>query len=163
MTNHALAISATAKGGREIVDELERLKTTFDLDRDNLATTVLDVCTIEIMASMDSETDPDGIPWASLSPYYLEWKAEVAPQAPMAVLHGIMKTWEQVAGARFVRADYAEMTYGVDPVAKIEAIKFTEGGIVTGTSQPPRPFYAITTAALIRVDAILGVRFDKAW
>ena len=155
-------IRARVVGLPPILDELKSLASLFDLGG-GLGEDLLDIATWEILASMDSETDPDGIPWPALSPGYEEWKSEVAPQAPMAVLHGVMKTFVEVAGERHQDPDHASMTYGVTPEARIEAVKFQEGGIVTGTRQPPRPFYALTTAAVIRVDARLGNLFDTAF
>ena len=40
-------------------------------------------------------------------------------------------------------------------MARIEATKFQEGGIVTGTNQPPRPFYGFTHGAVQMADALL--------
>jgi len=153
---------ARSQGLDAILAELDRIPRWIDLEK-GMGLQLLDVATFEILESMDSETDPDGIPWAPLSDSYLTWKAEIAPQAAMGVLYGIMKTWDQVAGIRDIWPDLAEMTYGITVEARVEAVKFSEGGIVTGTAQPPRPFYALTTATIIRADAIVGNAFDAAW
>lgn len=110
--------------------------------------------------NMDAECDPDGIPWEKLSPYYADWKASVRPGAPMGVFDGIMKDWANLVGTATASGDRMTMTYGTgDPVAMMHAIKFTNGGIVTGTSQPPRPFYGLTVEAEAEATHLFGQLF----
>ena len=156
-------IKATTKGLPAILDDFRAIARTFDLDRHDLADRMMDIATFEILAHMDAEVDPDGVAWAPLSQKYIEYKAEIAPQAPMAVLFGVMKTWDQVAGERHVETARATMTYGTDDAARIEAVKFTEGGAVTGTDQPQRPFFGLTNGAVGRIDAMLERHFQGMW
>ena len=116
-----------------------------------------------IMINMDAECDPDGNPWPDLSNSYATWKATIAPGRPMGYLYGTMKTMDNLMGVAVVQGSQMTMTYGVDPVAIAHAIKFTEGGLVTGTNQPPRPFYGLTTYAEQQLNDHWSTVFAGLW
>lgn len=146
----------------ELVADLDRLENPFDLTADGLGAELAGIAAEEILANMDAETDPDGNPWPSLSAGYREWKDVVAPGAPMAVLRGVMKTIEQLRGEPVFTPGAGRQTYGTDDEAKEHAMKFQEGGLVTGTNQPQRPFYGFTQKAFDRMNAACDQRFVKA-
>ena len=147
----------------KIVAELRDAEHAFDLDRNGIGTAIMAHAVDGIMWNMIQELDPDGLPWDDLSPSYEAWKKTVAPGKPIGVLHGLMRTMDQLAGVQLVTTNFASMTYGTDPVARVEATKFQEGGIVTGTAQPPRPFYGLTREALDDIDAEFDARFTTAF
>jgi hypothetical protein len=156
-----ISFTCTAHGATEIFAELDMIEHMFDLDQHDLGRHMLDNAAFEITVNMANETDSDGFPWAPLSSWYEEWKKNVAPGAPIGYLYGLMTNWEQIAGERLIYQYTASMTYGIDVIAKIEAVKFQEGGIVTGTNQPARPFYGLTLAACLRANDRFDVIFTN--
>ncbi len=100
-----------------------------------------------VQMTMMMESDPDGNPWPKLSDSYQEWKDRVAPGELMGYLYGAMKEESNIRGVPVTSGNQMTIAYGPDPVAIQHAIKFTEGGIVTGTNQPPRPFWALSQQA----------------
>ena len=141
--------------------DIRDLAGIFEMDRDRLGERLCDVAAEEIMRNMIAECDPDGVRWADLSPSYQAWKDTITPGAPMGVLWGIMRTSAEVRGEREIDAGHAEMGYGETQQARTEAIKFQEGGKVTGTGQPPRPFYAFTRGAIVRATQVLDDVFRR--
>jgi hypothetical protein len=156
-------IKASAKISPEIAVDFDIIRAMFDLDKGQLGRSLMAIATEEILVNMDMECDPDEMPWAPLSTEYHAWKRTIAPNAPMGVLYGIMKTYDQISGTQTIQADTAMMEYGLDIIAQTEAMKFTYGGFVTGTRQPPRPFYGLTFMAETRISAELDSRFNNAW
>lgn len=134
-----------------VLRDLERHKTIFDLDRDGLGEALMDVDARVILKNMDRQEDFDGNPWPPLSEGYGLWKNATYPGKPMAVLLGHMKTEEQVKGMRRVTARDATMVFGVDELARDEATWFQEGS----ADQPPRRFYGQSAEANQLKDELL--------
>jgi hypothetical protein len=146
-------ISATVKGLPEILLELKRLESIFDLDRQDLGRQLLEITTQSILANMAMEVSFDGTPWPALSPDYETWKQGEAPGAPMAELYGHMKTYEQIKGEQHITSQIAQMDYGVDDLARLEASWFA----------PRRPFYGLTDDAEHRSEDVLNATFQHGW
>lgn len=145
------------------VADCDELAHALDLDRGGFADDLMREATDGILWNMIQELDPDGVPWAPLDPTYAAEKAIARPGKPMAVYDTIMRTVAQLEGRHAVGPDLATQSYGTgDPVALYHAVCFTEGGVITGTSQPPRPFYAFTTGAIAAMDAVADARFAAA-
>lgn len=138
-----------------ILKELKRQRDFWRFDRGKLGRQLMDAATDCIEDDMDAQQAPDGAPWAPLSEAYVEFKDQVAPGEPMAVLYGHMKTREQLEGQRFRGADEMRQTYGIDERAKQEASWFIEGN----DRQPARPFYGFSQEALVRMDQLCDQRF----
>lgn len=147
-----------ATGLTAILAKLGEIGHALDLDRDDLGPELMDIAAEEVAAAMDRQEDPDGSPWAPLAPR----TAAAHHGQPIGERTGLMKSPDQLAGERHVSAESAEMTYGITPAAKVEAIKFTFGGLVTGTNQPPRPFYGLTRQAVARCVAACEKRLAQA-
>jgi len=81
-----------------ILRDLERHKTIFDLDRDGLGETLMDLDARVILKDMDAQVDPDGNPRPPLSEAYGLWKHAACPGDPTAVHLVHMKTEAQVKG-----------------------------------------------------------------
>jgi hypothetical protein len=141
-----------------ILQKLDEQTHRFDLDRDGLGETVMDIAVDAMLVDMDAERDPTGANWPPLSAEYAEEKAKVSPGSPMAVLHGIMKTRDQLEGERCITAHQASMTFGKDPVAKQEAIWFQEGD--PSNNQPPRLFFGFSAECVSRTDDLLERRAE---
>ncbi|MDQ3168423.1 MAG: hypothetical protein M3P94_07220 [Chloroflexota bacterium] len=131
----------------------------FDLDQGTIADDIMDKSVDGMMWNMLMETAPDGTPWPALSDDYEEWKDKFYPGQLMSHLTGEMRTIDQLSGVRTVSAHMATMEYGLDHAVRLKAMKFSEGGVLTGTAQPPRPFYAFTFMAIAAVDD----RFNQAF
>lgn len=140
--------------------DIDRMEHGLDLDRDLFASTLMDASVDGILWNCGQEKDPEGVYWPRLSAGYKAWKDQFHPGHPTGVLFGIMITVEQLSGVRVITADQASMTYGISPQAIVEAVKFTEGGAVTGTNQPPRPFYGFTAEAIADIETIADRRFQ---
>src|SRR4051812_17486937 len=145
----------------ELLANLDRLTSPFDMT-DGLGHELTSIAAEEIHHNMDAECDDQGNPWPSLSAGYQAWKDVVAPGQPMAVLRGVMKTTEQLRGEQVITPNAVRQTYGIDDEAKEHALKFQEGGLVTGTNQPQRHFYGFTPKAIDRMNAACDQRFIKA-
>jgi hypothetical protein len=160
---YTLTIKPDHNAYREILNDFGKMASCFDLVRGNLWHDVCDLVAGCIHVQMDMELDPDGVPWADLSPTYAQWKQGVAPGRPIGELFGVMKTMTQLTGEVIVTRNQITQKYGVDDVAKTEAWKFTEGGLATGTNQPPRPFYEFNTAAIAALDGWFDHVFQTAF
>ena len=142
-----------------IVRILERHKTIFDLDKNGLAESLMDIDAEVILREMGQEIDPDGAGWPALSLAYLKFKSRVAPGAPMGVLYGHMKTETQIKGLRRITAREAVMVYGVDELARDLAEWFQEGS--KKQNRPPRRFYKLSVEAQTRKDAFCRQHLAK--
>lgn len=131
----------------------------LNLERDGLGHELMDMASASIIMQCAFEADPDGVPWPALDPRYAAEKKALVGTMPMGVLHGLMLSFDQVDGVRDVHEHDAEQYYGTDPVAIAEAVKFTMGGAVTGTAQPPRPFYAFNAISFATMDPIVDRHF----
>lgn len=148
------------QGETEALADLQRAAAAFDINE--LAEPYRQAAVDGILAAAAAQTDPDGNPWAELSRSYKEWKDAVAPGKPIGVLWGLMLDRAQLEGALAHSRDRVEHTYGIDPEAVAEAIKFQLGGLVTGTNQPQRPFWGLTPSAIAAMDAISDAAFTRA-
>ncbi len=140
----------SGSGLSAILADLERHKTIFDLDRDGLGEKLMDATAAQILRDMEAEVDPDGRRWAELSAAYVEYKQKVSPGEPMSVLHGRMRTLEELQGLRRITAREGVMVYGTDEQTRQEAEWFQEGN----SRQPGRRFYAISAECEARLDEV---------
>jgi hypothetical protein len=69
----------------------------------------------------------------------------------MGYLYGFMLDHSEVEGVREIEQNHMIHGYGITTKARIEAIKFTEGGVVTGTRQPPRPFFGFSALSYVEL------------
>lgn len=113
----------------------------FDLTKHDLANKGFDNAVDGIYYCIVYGHDPDGIPFPALSQYYETWKQAVVGDEPIGILFGLMTSRAELCGVRIIRPDHAIQIYGATLAGQIEATKFQEGGAVTGTNQPARPFY----------------------
>lgn len=139
-------------------DDIARMRSLFDLTRDDLGKTLCEIATDGVMDNMQDETDPDGNPWAPLSDAYGAWKANQFPGQPMAVLHHLMADPAQVKGIQAIARNEAVVTYGVSQEARDEAAWFIEGD--EARNRPPRNFWGITGPALQLIDEMLEQRLN---
>lgn len=139
--------------------DIDNLIEWTDMSRRNMGRLVLETTAACILQYMDMQAGPDGLPWEKLSKGYQEWKDYVAPGAPMAVLRGHMKQLHQLIGLQTITPELARMEFGVDIKAKMEGDKFQWGGLITGTNQPPREFYAINSLAESWANKIFDAAF----
>lgn len=158
-----IQMRVSTHGEKAILDDLKKLPEIFDLDATQLGNDLLGITAAGIMINMDAESDPDGNPWPRLDPDYALWKSSIAPTARIGELYLKMKTWQEIEGLRTVTIDTASMEYGTNQLTRSEAIKFTYGGLITGTRQPQRPFYSITTACIPTLEARLDDHFNNAF
>ena len=145
-----------------LLDDITRMMNPFDLTKKGLAQEIATAAADGIIVHMTMGCEPDGTPWEPLSPGYQAWKDKEAPGQPIGRLYDHMMTYTQVYGTLQISTDQITQTYGVDDDAFLEALKFQRGGAVTGTTQPPRPFYGFTQIAVDRIDFILTRTFDAA-
>lgn len=153
-------IQAQVIGVDPIIAEINGFRDIFDLNR--IGARLLHDAASEIHDQMEQELDPDGMPWPALDPTYEKWKDQIAPGKPIGELFGLMKSFDQILGTQGISVHQADMTYGTDPVAITEAVKFTYGGLVTGTRQPQRHFYALPASAISRCTTFLEGEFTNA-
>lgn len=142
-----------------LVDEARSLSRMFDLTKHNLGVVALQIAAQGVEGCFALECDPSGIKWAALSPGYEAWKQTTVGSQPIGRLYGVMSDPAQIMGVTVVYPQRAGMTYGISDEARIEAVKFQEGGVVTGTSQPRREFYGFTTIAVAQADAHFDAHF----
>jgi hypothetical protein len=136
----------------------------FDLDQHGLGDKLLDIAADAILEYMDRELDPDGNRWDELSEHYADWKGDHFPGKPMAVLHGVMKTKDNLDGERDITRERAAATFGRDDQSRQEAVWFQEGYNDTDSKgrerhQPARPFYSFNPLAIARADQYLSRHF----
>lgn len=143
----------------DILADLTRLEKPFNFTRDQLGPRTCQVAARAILDNMEAEADPDGWPWPALGPSYEAWKNAVAPGNPIGVLWGHMRDTTQLEGEQRITIKRVEQEYGIDEKAKQEAAEFQEGGLLTGTMQPQRPFYAVGHHCADELDA----HFDAHW
>ncbi len=141
----------------EILADLDREVYRFDLDKGGLGEKAMDIAVEVMLRDMDAEQSPDGTRWPDLSDAYAEAKAGIAPGSPMAVLHGEMKSTEQLAGERRITPHRCTMVFGTTQQARDEACWFQEGD--PGGNQPPRPFWGFSVEALTRTDHLFDDTF----
>jgi hypothetical protein len=158
-----ILIAATTKGLPLIQMDMAKMLTTFDLDRNNMAMYCFIDVAMGIQSNMDLEMDSDGNTWDQLSHSYDTWKQTVAPGMPIGWLYGLMRDITELLGTQLIGQDVAVMSYGTNMISQMEAIKFSEGGAVTGTNQPPRPFYGLTFVAIAKCDASFDYQFANAF
>lgn len=139
------------------MDEMERL---MDLDQLSLAQGLMDATEAGIYLMSMAEEDPSGAAWPSLHPLYLDWKQHQGLLMSIGRLHGLMLSHEELRGERTIDKHKAEMQYGITQQAREEATQFTEGGAVTGTQQPPRPFYDLGPESIMRTDDAADISFN---
>ena len=144
-----------------LLADIRRLKDPFNLSRSGLGDQLLDIAVLNIVLNCSAGLDPDGQPWLPLSKSYQLWKDNIAPGQPIGRLFDLMLDYGQLSGERTVGPAWAIARYGTDSLARIEAMKFQEGGLVTGTNQPPRPFYGFTHGAVQMADATLTHVFNS--
>jgi hypothetical protein len=139
--------------------ELQLMENPFDFTRGGLGQAIIDAGIIGIIDNTWDELEPDGTPWAPLSQGYAAWKNSVRPGQRIGRLWDVMLAIPEIMGVQTILPARMVHQFGVTDQAKLEALKFQEGGLVTGTNQPPRPFFGITIAACYMDDTLLENRF----
>lgn len=137
---------------QRIIGKIAKHKELFDLDKNGLGESLMDLAVTVMLETMDREVGLDGTPWPPLSELYAKWKSKVAPGKPMAVLFEHMKTREQLSGQRRITPREAIMEYGVDELAIDLAHWFQEGS--AKQNRPPRLFYGLSAETLQRSDQL---------
>lgn len=145
----------------DLLSEARELSRMFDLARYNTGLRALDLAAQGVLDCFQNEADPDGVPWPPLDPSYEGWKTATVGSKPIGYLFGVMSDMAQIQGISVITADQATMTYGITEEAKIEATKFQEGGAVTGTNQPPRPFYGFSFVGVYMVNTMFDDHFTQ--
>lgn len=141
---------------QRIRDDLRRMALIFDFTRGHLGEKLLDLVVDGIERAADNESDPDGTPWAALSPDYAKWKARVHPGKGIGHRDELMLSRAELEGVRRIDPASAEMEYGITNAARDEAGFFQDGS----GNRPPRPFYGISQDAAAEIGQWLDDRFD---
>lgn len=143
-----------------LVKEIESYEDIFDFARNgnDLGEQLVGIAAAAINDQTEHELDEDGTPFAPLSGGYADWKARVAPGAPIGYLWGHMRTFDQMLGLYSIRSASIDQTYGVDDMARNLAVWFQEGN----SRQPARRFYAFNSFALAAMDQFLENHFADA-
>lgn len=153
-------MGVSIRGEAEALADLAAFGRPFDMDQ--LGPALRDIAVDGMEASTQAQTTPDGAPWAPLSDDYRKWKQAVAPGMPIGILFGVMLARPELDGVLLTNHERAEHSYGITIAARVEAIKFTLGGIVTGTNQPERPFWGLTHQAVARMNDLCDAVFVRA-
>jgi hypothetical protein len=142
-----------------LLRDLDTFGKVFDLTRDRLAVRAQEVVADAMMADMAIEEDPDGSPWPELSPAYAKWKAATVGGQPMAVLHHVMRTIENLRGQELnTIPTEATFVFGLDAQSQEEAEWFQDP---TNPIQPPRPFYSLSIPAVAKLDQFFDSEFNR--
>lgn len=144
-----------------MIHEIAEMERLLDLDHLGLGHGLMNATAAAIKQLSMREEGPDGNAWAPLHPDYLDWKRAQGELMAIGRLHGLMLDDEQLKGERAIGKDRATMTYGTTPEARAEATQFQEGGAVTGTGQPPRPFYALGREAIEETNEVADAMFEQ--
>jgi phage gpG-like protein len=143
----------------KILDEIRMFPHAFDFTKNTLAYWIAEVVANAIWDAMDTESDPDGAGWPALSEGYAAWKSEHYPGLPMGVLERLMKDMSELQGDMIISPTKFYQTYGVTEMARDHAAWFQDP---VNANQPPRPFYALNTAALQAIADVLDSIFEDA-
>ncbi len=106
--------------------------------------------------SLGRQVDPQGQPFAALSPAYLKWKVANGYSPRRNVKTGKMLSLEQIRGTTRITKDRVDLTYGRDS----EAQRLAELAEKGGKGRPPRPFYGLDPEIEAKLDALAGAAID---
>ncbi len=142
---------------QSILDDLREHDGLFDMDRNGLGESALDIAVNGVKDHFNAEVDPDGNPWPELQSDYERWKSRHFPGQPIGVQHGLMRG--EIDGERSIAPDSAEWTYGRTETGREEAAWFTEGD--PEQNRKPRPFADLNADSISRSDQLFDNHFEQ--
>ena len=133
----------------QILADLKRHETLFDLSKDGLGNQLLNVAANEIETMFIRHKKPDGSYWAPLTSDYARWKRLNFPGEPMGVLTGGMSS--EFPGETQVQPDLAQLTALQSAAMRARLGSFSER----------RPFFGFNEESITVTTSVLDNHFKE--